>query len=133
MNVTAADLVKQINALGETALRIKAERDALRAAVQLFLRQWNACGANSDFGRYFKNVRDAAVDALTCKRPLEENEHGALCGDEGRLCYICAAAAQAEHAYLRGQPRHAVFDDAQAHEERNQELRDAGRGHLVRG
>ncbi len=35
--------------------------------------------------------------------------------------------AEAEHAWLRGLPRHAVFDDAQAREEREQELRDAGR------
>lgn len=33
-------------------------------ALALFERQWNACGPNSDFGRYFQNVRDAAVAAL---------------------------------------------------------------------
>jgi hypothetical protein len=36
----------------------------LVAALELFVAQWNACGPNSDFGRYFQNVRDAAVSAL---------------------------------------------------------------------
>lgn len=59
------------------------------------------------------------------------NDRGTPCGDEGRMCDPCFDEAAAEHAYLRGQPRHAVFNDAQAVEERNQELRDCGRGHLV--
>jgi len=33
-------------------------------ALQQFVRQWNACGPNSDFGRYFQKIRDGAVDAL---------------------------------------------------------------------
>lgn len=36
----------------------------LVAALRLFEAQWNACGPNSDFGRYFSNVRDAARNAL---------------------------------------------------------------------
>jgi len=36
----------------------------LEEALQLFIKQWNACGPNSDFGRYFSNVRDAANKAL---------------------------------------------------------------------
>jgi hypothetical protein len=52
--------------------------------------------------------------------------------DEGRYCDKHMAEAEAAHAYLRGQPRHSVFNDAEAAEERNQELIDAGRGHLVR-
>lgn len=36
----------------------------LYAALALFVEQWNACGPNSDFGRYFGNVREAAVKAL---------------------------------------------------------------------
>ena len=36
----------------------------LEKALQLFIKQWNACGPNSDFGRYFSNVRDAANKAL---------------------------------------------------------------------
>jgi hypothetical protein len=54
------------------------------------------------------------------------------CGcDEGRYCDRHFAEAMAEHAYLRGVPRHAVFNDEEAQEERNQALIDAGRGHLV--
>ena len=40
------------------------EIERLRATLELFVSQWNACGPNSDFGRYFKNVRDAAVATL---------------------------------------------------------------------
>ena len=38
--------------------------ERLRPALQLFLEQWNACGPNSEFGRYFANVRIAAEKAL---------------------------------------------------------------------
>ncbi len=58
-------------------------------------------------------------------------DNGQPCGDEGHPCEACFDEAAADHAYLRGMPRHAVFDDAEAREERDQELRDAGRGHLV--
>lgn len=51
--------------------------------------------------------------------------------DEGHMCDKHGAEAMAEHAYLRGVPRHQVFNDAAAIEERNQELRDSGRGHLI--
>jgi hypothetical protein len=34
------------------------------AALELFTKQWNACGPNSDFGRYFSNVRAAAEAAI---------------------------------------------------------------------
>lgn len=37
---------------------------ALKGALQLFVKQWNACGPNSDFGRYFQNVKDAADKVL---------------------------------------------------------------------
>jgi hypothetical protein len=46
---------------------------------------------------------------------------------EGGYCDRHYLEAMKEHAWLRGLPRHAVFDDAQAREEREQELRDAGR------
>jgi len=45
----------------------------LRRALQMFIRQWNACGPNSDFGRHFSNVRDAAVSAL--KRSTSDYLH----------------------------------------------------------
>ncbi len=38
-------------------------------ALKLFVRQWNACGPNSDFGRYFRSVRDAAVKAIAKAEP----------------------------------------------------------------
>lgn len=47
--------------------------------------------------------------------------------DEGRYCQDCWERTRAEHAYLRNVPRHQIYTDAQAEQERNQELRDAGR------
>ena len=44
-----------------SAYRARAD---LYEALTLFIKQWNACGPNSDFGRYFSNVRDAANAAL---------------------------------------------------------------------
>jgi hypothetical protein len=52
--------------------------------------------------------------------------------EDGGYCDKHYAEAEAEFAYLRNVPRHQVYDDQQAKDERNQELRDAGRGHLVR-
>jgi hypothetical protein len=45
-------------------LRLRAVNKALRDALELFVKQWNACGPNSDFGRYFSNVRVAANAAI---------------------------------------------------------------------
>lgn len=42
---------------------ISAAPDLLNA-LKLFEKQWSACGPNSDFGRHFRNVRDAAIAAL---------------------------------------------------------------------
>lgn len=53
-----------------------------------------------------------------------------LC-DEGRMCDKHRAEAEADHAYLKHVPRHMVIDDEEADEERNQELRDSGREHLI--
>jgi hypothetical protein len=53
------------------------------------------------------------------------------CGDEGRYCDKHEAEAMAEHAYLRNVPRHQVINDEQSREEYAQELRDAGRAHLL--
>ena len=56
---------EQMMALIEREIHpIIAERNELEAALRLFVEQWNACGPNSDFGRYFANVRDVAVAAL---------------------------------------------------------------------
>jgi hypothetical protein len=51
------------------------------------------------------------------------------CGDEGRLCDTCSAEAQKDHEYLRGMSRGAALGVMS--EEEKQDLRDAGRGHLV--
>lgn len=40
------------------------ENERLRAALRAFIKQWNACGPNSDFGQYFANIREQAVAAL---------------------------------------------------------------------
>lgn len=77
------------------------------------------------------NEREAPpkVIRFACENVI--NDRGTPCGDEGRMCDTCSDEAAAEHAYLRYVPRHAVFNDAQAIAERNAELRDCGRGHLV--
>lgn len=36
----------------------------LSGALKMFVAQWNACGPNSDFGRYFQSVKNAADLAL---------------------------------------------------------------------
>ena len=66
---------------------------------------------------------------MTCTNMLD---NGQLCGDEGELCESCLIEEWEEWAYLKGLPRYAVIDDEQSREELNQELRDAGRGHLCR-
>lgn len=45
--------------------RLIAATPKMLAALRLFEKQWNACGPNSDFGRYFSNVRDAVRSALS--------------------------------------------------------------------
>jgi hypothetical protein len=52
--------------------------------------------------------------------------------DEGRYCDECFQQALKEYAYLKRVPRHQVYNDQQAKDEFNQELRDAGREHLCR-
>jgi hypothetical protein len=57
-------------------IQIAADRiRELETALRMFQTQWNACGANSDFGRYFQNVKLAVDKALT---PSETN--CAFCG-----------------------------------------------------
>jgi hypothetical protein len=63
---------------------------------------------------------------MICANTLD---NGQPCGDEGHVCDVCFRTAMAEHAYLRHVPR--VINDAQAQEEFEQEIRDAGRGHLL--
>jgi len=48
--------------------RLIAAAPDLLSALQSFVKQWEACGPNSNFGRYFSNVRDAAVAAITKAR-----------------------------------------------------------------
>lgn len=66
---------------------------------------------------------------MNCQNLLE---NGQPCGDEGRACDECEASEAAFYSYLKGLPRYAVIDDPQSREELDQDLRDAGRGHLVR-
>lgn len=69
-------------------------------------------------------------DTPVCFLPLEDNEHGALCGDEGRLCDKCFAEAVAEHSWMRNVSRGAATGVMS--EQDKQDLRDAGKGHKVR-
>ncbi len=49
----------------EDDARVMAAAKEMDKALQLFISQWNACGPNSGFGRYFSNVRDAALAATS--------------------------------------------------------------------
>jgi hypothetical protein len=40
----------------------------MTAGLEAFIKQWNACGPNSDFGRQFQAVRDEAVKALAAAK-----------------------------------------------------------------
>jgi len=64
--------------------------------------------------------------------PHEPDCHSFHVCEDGRYCDSCYRAAVREFAYLQHVPRYAVMDDDLAREELNAELRDAGRGHLVR-
>lgn len=57
---------------------LRAQNKELVEALQTFIDQWNACGPNSDFGRYFRNVRDKANAALARARDeaTEGEDHG---------------------------------------------------------
>lgn len=46
-------------------MALKRRYDKVRAALELFEQQYNACGPNSNFGRIFSNVHKAACEALT--------------------------------------------------------------------
>lgn len=61
---TVTEIAAEMDRRGDVIEQIEADRDRMRAALELFVKQWNACGPNSDFGRHFSNVRDAARDAL---------------------------------------------------------------------
>jgi len=47
----------------EDDARLMVAAKEMEKALHLFISQWNACGPNSDFGRHFSNVRDAALAA----------------------------------------------------------------------
>lgn len=63
---------------------------------------------------------------MSCTNLISED--GPLCGDEGRLCDECAEREAAEWEWMRNVSRHSVLPPDKEYE---QELRDAGRGHLL--
>jgi Protein of unknown function (DUF551) len=75
--VTLADEVERLTrerAIVNAAVTGKiANASPVVEALQQFVRQWNACGPNSDFGRYFANIRDIAVAALAKHQGMKES------------------------------------------------------------
>jgi hypothetical protein len=69
------------------------------------------------------------VGPTPCTNPLEDDEHGQLCGDEGRLCDACMVERMQEYAWLKHVSKYAA--GAPIDEDFEIEMRDAGRGHLV--
>jgi len=70
---------------------------------------------------------------MTCRNTLIDFDTGLStgidCGDEGRMCEECLDAGMREHAWMRGLSQGACTGVMS--EKEKQELRDAGRGHLV--
>ena len=60
-HVTNADRIRWLR---RSLDRQDAQIEELTAVLNLFVKQWNACGPNSEFGKYFSNVRNAAVAIL---------------------------------------------------------------------
>lgn len=124
-----------LNCMG--ALIIADKRDS--GSVALFFEDGSfGSVARAEYSRADKiavvdmmNAREAPPRFIPFRCENVIDDYGNPCGDEGRACESCQADAMAAHAYLRGKARHSVFNDQQAIEERNQELRDGGRGHLV--
>lgn len=64
--------------------------------------------------------------------PHEPDCHSFDICDEGKWCDKHFQEELMAHVHLRRVSRHQIYNDQQAIDERNQELRDAGRGHLCR-
>lgn len=64
LRAVAVEKRAEADAAHNYSVKMKQENDLLREALSAFVTQWNACGPNSDFGRYFGNVRRQAVAAL---------------------------------------------------------------------
>jgi len=57
------------------------------------------------------------------------DDHGNPCGDEGRMCDDCFQQQMKDYAWLRHVSKYAVMP---IDEDFREEMRDAGRGHLVK-
>lgn len=83
----------------------------------------NACKSDCDCYPF--------VDPETGGEVHESDCHSRVECDDGRWCDRHFQEELTEHLPLKGVSRHQIFNDQQAIDERNQELRDAGRGHLA--
>jgi hypothetical protein len=63
-NATIAEMAVEMDRRGSAIERLEAKLARQEDVLKLFVKQWNACGPNSDFGRHFANVRAAAIAAL---------------------------------------------------------------------
>lgn len=61
---TVAEMSVEMDRRGAVIEKLEAKIAYQQDALKLFVKQWNACGPNSDFGRHFANVRAAAIAAL---------------------------------------------------------------------
>lgn len=72
-------------------------------------------------------IREAKAAVPSCLNLLD---NGQPCGDEGRMCAACSDEAMREHSWMRGRSKGACTGVMS--EQDKQDLRDGGRGHLVR-
>jgi len=61
---TNADLNRIMKATAAEVVDLRSLNAELLNALNVFMKQWNACGPNSDFGRYFQTTRDTAQAAI---------------------------------------------------------------------
>jgi hypothetical protein len=90
----AADAIEELQAQialreqSDSHARCDAEIKGLHAALEMFAKQWEACGPNSDFGRYFQSVYSAARKALKSEYPTDASSKWEV------RCTECGARAR---------------------------------------
>lgn len=105
----------------------KQMQDALRAILAIAQSVKPGEDRGDLFYKIGRIIGEARAAVTGCANRLDS---GQPCGDEGRMCEKCEAEAMAEHSWMRGRSQGTCTGVMS--EQDKQDLRDAGRGHLVR-